>query len=161
MARKSLEILNHFIMEYGYINESGYLRTRELQEQRRQYRDGNEIKTRIITIEEQAEELSLKGWKPVDLLDKEQMKAPEGYIVRIIPYDAGERISFRYEQERDMTKIRKEIEDLKAQLTNSDYKIIKCYEASLIGESLPYDITHLHRERQAIRDKINEIENTL
>lgn len=148
-------------MEYGYINKSGYLRTRELQEQRRQYRDGNEIKTRIITIEEQAEELSLKGWKHVDLLDKEQMKAPEGYIVRIIPYDAGERISFRYEQERDVTKIRKEIEDLKAQLTNSDYKIIKCYEASLIGESLPYDITHLHRERQAIRDKINEIENTL
>ena len=148
-------------MEYGYINESGYLRTRELQEQRRQYHDGNEIKTRIITIEEQAEELSLKGWKSVDLLDKEQMKAPEGYIVRIIPYDAGERISFRYEQERDVTKIRKEIEDLKAQLTNSDYKIIKCYEASLIGESLPYDITHLHRERQAIRDKINEIENTL
>lgn len=47
-------------MEYGYINKSGYLRTRELQEQRRQYRDGNEIKTRIITIEEQAEELSLK-----------------------------------------------------------------------------------------------------
>lgn len=148
-------------MEYGYINKSGYLRTRELQEQRRQYRDGNEIKTRIITIEEQAEELSLKGWKSVDLLDKEQMKAPEGYIVRIIPYDAGERISFRYEQERDVTKIRKEIEDLKAQLTNSDYKIIKCYEASLIGESLPYDITHLHRERQGIRDKINEIENTL
>ena len=108
-------------MEYGYINESGYLRTRELQEQRRQYRDGNEIKTRIITIEEQAEELSLKGWKPVDLLDNERMKAPEGYIVRIIPYDAGERISFRYEQERDVTKIRKEIEDLKAQLTNSDY----------------------------------------
>lgn len=97
----------------------------------------------------------------MDLLDKEQMKAPEGYIVRIIPYDAGERISFRYEQERDVTKIRKEIEDLKAQLTNSDYKIIKCYEASLIGESLPYDITHLHRERQGIRDKINEIENTL
>lgn len=148
-------------MEYGYINESGYLRTRELQEQRRQYRDGNEIKTRIITIEEQAEELSLKGWKPVDLLDNERMKAPEGYIVRIIPYDAGERISFRYEQERDVTKIRMDIKTLKESLSASDYKIIKCYEASLIGDTLPYDIVKLHRERQAIRDKINEIENTL
>lgn len=148
-------------MEYGYINESGYLRTVELQETKEQYRDGNEIKTRIITIEEQADKYKAHGYKPVDALDNESMKAPEGYIIRIIPYDAGERISFRYEQERDLTKIRMEIKALKESLSASDYKIIKCYEASLIGDTLPYDIEELHSERQTLRDRINELESSL
>lgn len=148
-------------MEYGYINESGYLRTVELQETKEQYRDGDEIKTRIVTIEEQAEKYKAHGYKPVDALDNESMKAPEGYIIRIIPYDAGDRISFRYVTERDLTKIRKEISELKESLANSDYKVLKCYEASLIGETMPYDIANLHAERQSIRDKINELEASL
>jgi len=51
-----------------------------------------------------------------------------------------------------------EIVQLKAQLAASDYKIIKCSEAQLVGASLPYDIQALHTERQAIRDRINELE---
>ena len=43
-------------------------------------------------------------------------------------------------------------------LNNSDYKVIKCYEASLCGEEIPYDIKAVRSERQAIRDKINQIE---
>lgn len=149
------------MIEYGYINESGYLRTKELQEQKEQYRDGKEIKTRTISIEEQAEQLKKQGWKPVDLLDNEQMNAPDGYAVRIIPYDAGDRISFRYEQFRDIAKLKKEIDSLKSSLTDSDYKIIKCYEASLIGASMPYDVALLHSERQSIRGRINELEASL
>ena len=42
---------------------------------------------------------------------------------------------------------------------DNDYKIIKCSEASLVGEEMPYDITALHAERQALRDKINELED--
>ncbi len=50
---------------------------------------------------------------------------------------------------------------LKAELAESDYKVTKCYEASLIGDSLPYDIAELHRERQSIRDEINRLESLI
>lgn len=53
------------------------------------------------------------------------------------------------------------IDQLKAQLAESDYKVTKCYEASLMGEPLPYDITELHRERQSIRDEINRLESLI
>lgn len=52
-----------------------------------------------------------------------------------------------------------EIEQLKAQLASTDYKVIKCSEAQLAGEELPYDIVALHAERQSLRDKINELED--
>lgn len=48
---------------------------------------------------------------------------------------------------------------LKHQLESSDYKIIKCYEYSLIGkECTEYDIGALHIERDALRNEINELE---
>lgn len=51
-----------------------------------------------------------------------------------------------------------EIQDLKKQLDDTDYKIIKCSEYSLAGRELPYDIEYLHSQRQAIRDRITELE---
>lgn len=54
-----------------------------------------------------------------------------------------------------------EIEHLKSELQDSDYKVIKCAEALTIGAEMPYDVTALHKERQALRDKINEIEKQL
>ena len=42
-----------------------------------------------------------------------------------------------------------------------DWKVIKCYEASLAGHELPYDITELMEARQAVRDKINELQEQL
>lgn len=47
---------------------------------------------------------------------------------------------------------------LKKQLASTDYQVIKCMEAQLMGKSLQYDIESLHSERQQIRDKINELE---
>ena len=52
-----------------------------------------------------------------------------------------------------------EIERLKSELQDSDYKVIKCAEALTIGADMPYDVTSLHKERQALRDKINELES--
>lgn len=46
-------------------------------------------------------------------------------------------------------------------LKASDYKIIKSYECKLIGESAPYDIRAVHKERQAQRDRINELQKIL
>ena len=52
-----------------------------------------------------------------------------------------------------------QIVKLKAELESTDYKIIKCSEAQLVGDDLPYDIVALHAERQALRDRINELES--
>ena len=51
-----------------------------------------------------------------------------------------------------------EIERMKSELQDSDYKITKIAEAMSIGAELPYDAKALHKERQALRDKINELE---
>lgn len=42
-----------------------------------------------------------------------------------------------------------------------DWKVIKCYEATLKGTSAPYNVEELLAERQQIRDRINEIEALL
>ena len=52
-----------------------------------------------------------------------------------------------------------EIERLKSELQESDYKVIKCAEAMCLNAELPYNMTALHKGRQALRDKINELES--
>lgn len=51
-----------------------------------------------------------------------------------------------------------EIEQLKSELAESDYKVIKLAEALAIGGDMPYNALALHSERQALRDRINELE---
>ena len=51
-----------------------------------------------------------------------------------------------------------DIESLKSELQESDYKVIKCVEAICLNADLPYNMTELHNERQALRDKINKLE---
>lgn len=148
-------------MEYGYINDGGYLVSKYIEEHIERYQEKGEIKQRTISIETQAAALSAAGWKPVDPLDEERLKCEEGYIVRVTPYDAGDRISYRYDKVFDVGKVRREIKDLKDLLMSDDYKIIKCYEASLVGEQLPYDIHQIHSTRQEIRTQINELERKI
>ena len=70
--------------------------------------------------------------------------------------DAEEyKISIDEQQEN----IHMEIERLKSELQESDYKVIKCAEAICLNAELPYNMTELHKERQALRDKINELES--
>ena len=54
-----------------------------------------------------------------------------------------------------------EIERLKSELQASDYKVIKCAEAICLNAEMPYNMTALHKERQALRDKINKLEEQL
>jgi hypothetical protein len=51
-----------------------------------------------------------------------------------------------------------EIAAKKAELTATDYQIIKCSEYQLAGMEPPYDIAALHSQRQALRDEINRLE---
>lgn len=115
-----------------------------------------------VEVEEtQVERFSAAGWKPVEPIEHTKLVCDEGYIVRVVPYDDGDKIAYKYETVFDVQKLRRDIDANKEAITASDYKIIKCYEASLLGDPLPYDIESLHVERQGFRDKINELEATI
>lgn len=52
-----------------------------------------------------------------------------------------------------------QISELKALLESSNSKIIECSEYDLVGLELPYNIADLHKEREAIREKIRKLED--
>ena len=62
---------------------------------------------------------------------------------------------------REMIADIKTLQALENKLTESDYKVIKCYEYSLAGLELPYDVQELHAEREAIRERIRELEEKI
>lgn len=148
-------------MIYGYI-EDGFLRAKSIEPLTTNYQDEDgDIKQKTVSVEEQIKELPAM-WKPVDDIDEsKQHTDKEYYTIQVIPYDAGERISFKYVEVPDIGGVKQQIAELKAELANSDYKVLKCYEANLIGATLPYDMTEVHEERQTIRDNINELESVL
>lgn len=47
---------------------------------------------------------------------------------------------------------------LKGLLKKDDYKIIKCFEAQLLGEEMPYDYVSLIEERKTIRNELEALE---
>ena len=160
MACVTMEILIN-MTEYGYI-ENGYLRAIELTPQiyKRKQEDGT-VASVEVSIEEQIAALP-DIWKPVEPIDESQMIADdEDCIVVPIPYDAGDCIKYRYERKFDTQKVRKQIQDLKDNLAATDYRVTKCYEASMTSRALPYDLEPLLEKRQSARDKINELEAKL
>ena len=72
-----------------------------------------------------------------------------------------ERIVQKWNIKANNQYINNQVENLKHKLEESDYQIIKCYEASLLGEKLPYDIKELHAVRQQIRDEINILQKKI
>lgn len=123
----------------GYINEFGFL----------------------VARDDDTSSLNSSVWKPVDEIDESKRACDIGEFVKPIPYDAGDHIAFEYVKMFDKQYYNKQIEELKQQLSDSDYQITKCYEASLVGNKLPYDISELHTTRQSLRDKINELEEVI
>ena len=72
-----------------------------------------------------------------------------------------------------MTGENKEKENLEARLRElrsklqantsdvGDWKIVKALEYQLAGKPIPYNVSQLNAERQAIRNEINQIESSL
>lgn len=139
-------------MRIGYI-ENGYLRAKELF-------DESGMPVCSLSEEKRLEYLS-NGFRVVDDIDEKRLKCDNGKSVIITPYINGERISFHYDTKEDKWYYINKINELKVQLNESDYKIIKCYEAKLQGNELPYDIDAICSSRQQLRDKINELEKQL
>jgi hypothetical protein len=55
-------------------------------------------------------------------------------------------------------KLTEKISKIKNKLDSTDYQVIKCYEASLLNEEMPYDLQELLAQRKAWRDEINALE---
>jgi hypothetical protein len=54
--------------------------------------------------------------------------------------------------------IESRISHLRVFLNDTDYQVIKCYEAQLLQEEMPYDLQTLLAQRKAWRDEINQLE---
>lgn len=149
--------------EYGYINEGGYLVSKILEDrtERRVNKEGKPEDV-VITIAMQAEELVNLGWKPVDMVDDTKLTpSVEFGSIRIQPYDNGDRISYRYIESVSKKLITSKINEYKTFLNDTDYKVMKCYEATLLNLPLPYNIDEVHQTRQEYRDRINKLEQYL
>ena len=72
----------------------------------------------------------------------------EGVLVGFTPRERPEPTPTAEEQ----------ITALKGALSATDYQVIKCGEYQLAGMEPPYDAAALHARRQALRDRINELE---
>jgi hypothetical protein len=77
---------------------------------------------------------------------------------------------YKYTAVISVAKIEQSISLLKQQLADTDYKVVKNmeYQMAMMSSVEPnqiildlYDPQELHNERQALRDKINELENLL
>lgn len=64
-------------------------------------------------------------------------------------------------RQQQISQVTAQIDDLKAQIAASDYKVIKTYDYTLLGEQTEYDMEAVHAERQALRDQINTLETQL
>lgn len=74
-------------------------------------------------------------------------------------YYINDVVECRYILSTDL--IEKEIDRLKKVLSDSDYIVIKSYEATMIGQPVEYNMGEIHVSRQELRDKINELEELL
>lgn len=151
-------------MIYGII-EDGVLKTQDVverKERRPVIKKGQTvIQEFVISVEDQVKVLSESGWKPVDMIDETKLECEDGFAIRMVAVEYEDHIGFDYEKVIDQPYYRRKIQELKDELSSSDYKVIKCYEAYLVGEPMPYNAQELHSSRQSLRDSINALEDMI
>lgn len=81
-------------------------------------------------------------------------------VAPVQPEPTEEELAEMAKQEQ-IRQVTAQINDLKVQIAASDYKVIKTYEYTLLGEQTEYDMEAVHAERQALRDQINSLETQL
>ena len=107
-------------------------------------------------------------------INNETMYAGEDftiYDISDIPNDPDQKYYFKNYYYKDGVlelkytletyEVEKEIDRLKKELSDSDYIVIKSYEATMIGQPVEYNMGEIHVSRQELRDKINELEELL
>ena len=71
-----------------------------------------------------------------------------------------------FEQNVEKENLEAELRVLRSELQANtsdigDWKVIKALEYQIAGQTIPYDMDKLNSDRQAVRDRINEIERKL
>ena len=114
-----------------------------------------------INDDSDIEKLKSLGWVEVIKTERPQINNDYSNIVEYISEKENGDLILKYNISYNKNKIQENIILLKQQLADTDYKVIKNMEAQLANEELPYDSVTLHAERQALRNKINELEELL
>ncbi|MEL7586808.1 MAG: hypothetical protein AAGU19_08840 [Prolixibacteraceae bacterium] len=160
-------------MIYGKINEQGLLERQQVKERIEKvakekvitFKDSTgehqaaicEFVDSVITVEEQLSELEKDGWKPVAEGIAPDIECDEYERINEVPYDAGGRIEFNYEKVLNKERIRQKIAEVKQKLADTDYLVLKRFEAFIGGERDPLDARITTSRRQNLRDEINHL----
>lgn len=104
-------------------------------------------------------ELQQKGF--VEFIPKPEPEIKQGEMYELSYILLNDKVHQSWAIVKDKGYYQKLVDLRKAELSSSDYKIIKCYEASLTGSQMPYNVTVLVAQRQSIRDDINNLESAL
>jgi hypothetical protein len=96
----------------------------------------------------------------------EEYRGTLGEYERLIPSfeDTGDAIKQTYKAEFCKKFVNEKIYELKKKLVDTDYQVIKYYEAKITLSEMPYtsdEINSIIAERQGIRDKINELQEMI
>lgn len=126
------------------------------------YTDGEPLDVRAVdTYTQGAYIAELRNTGYLDLVTSEQPQCDTGFVAVDTYKEVNGKLVQSWAVVKALHVVQAEIEALKQALDATDYKVTKCYECALVGETLPYDVQELHRERQAIRDEINRLESGL
>jgi hypothetical protein len=99
---------------------------------------------------------AIEGW---DITEEEYEKISKGiYGIEDNKIVKKERTIEEIEEENKHIRIYHRLPELKKLLQETDYQVIKCYEAQLLNEEIPYNLQELLTQRKAWRDEINAIE---
>jgi len=97
-----------------------------------------------------------------EFLEVELQESPEEVIFGAHSIANGELVFLDFTKEEKDKQIRnnkiQKINELKLKLNETDYQVIKCYEASLLNEEMPYNLQELLAQRKAWREQINALE---
>jgi hypothetical protein len=121
----------------------------------------NQVEIVACTPQEGARMAQLRNAGFLDYMPSEQPTCESGYKAVDSCVVENGKVVQSWSIEIDTEMIQNQINELEIQLSATDYKVAKCWEYSLVGETLPYDIETLHTERQAIRDEINRLQAML
>lgn len=110
-------------------------------------------------------DVPIEGWAVLTGTVKEQFEACNGYcnltvengtVTAITPDEKTPNAFYATIREKEA-----EIAAAKDELSGSDYKVIKAYEASIAGEAAPYNMNEEIKARDALRAKINAAEDAV
>ena len=101
------------------------------------------------------------GFKPYD--DSAEQLIVGEFQAAVATYNEnGKQITLKWKVVKNSPeKIAVEIARLQSELAATDYQVIKTYEYEMTGKKSPYDITTIHADRQAMRDRITELEGLM